>query len=683
MKKIYIFIAAAFLVIAPSSMQGQDRKQPNPGVAPTVHITKPKTFVMSNGLTVMLVQNDKLPRVSYSLTIDNPLILEGDKAGVSNLLSYMLGGNTKTMDKEKFNEEIDFLGVSMRFSSTGGSASGLSKYNEQIVSLLSQGTLEPVFTQVEFDKVKAQALEGVKGMDKSVSAISNRVNYALLYGKDTPAGEFETEQTLANIQLADVQNFYRKYFIPNKAYLVVVGDIDVKQTEALIRKHFGNWKKEDTTFPTYNLAKNVKAPQIDFVDMSNAVQSEIALVNQVSLKMNDKDYFAALLANQVLGGGGEGRLFLNLREAHGWTYGAYSSLSPTRNYPGMFLATASVRNVVTDSAVTEFIKEIDLMRNTLVTEEELAMAKSKYIGNFVMEIQKPATIARYALFSALYNLPNDFYENYIKNIQNVTAQDIQKAAQKYFLSENMRIIIVGKASDVLQGLETLELPINYYNTQADPVEKPSVDVSAPVGTTVNGVVSKYLNAIGGVTKLKEVKSVYTQASASVQGMEIEFDSKVMTPGYSVVTQSMSGNVLSKVVITPEKGYTLSQGMKTELTPEQLIAAQKEAYPFVELSWLDNSEVTLGEVKMIGAKKCIGLQVGNSVHYYDLESGLKYSVDSKSEQNPNLVTTVELGDYKETQGIWFPMVQTVNMGIEIQIKTKDIKVNQNVSLEDFN
>ncbi|MHC5352852.1 M16 family metallopeptidase [Myroides sp. LJL115] len=683
MKKIYLFIAAAFLVIIPSSMQGQDRKQPNPGPAPTVHITKPKTFVMANGLTVMLVQNDKLPRVSYSLTIDNPLVYQGDKTGVSNLLSAMLGGNTKTMDKEKYNEEIDFLGVSMRFSSMGGSASGLSKYNEQIISLLSQGTLEPVFTQLEFDKVKAQQIEGVKSMDKSVSAISNRVNHALLYGKDTPVGEFETENTLSNIQLADVQDYYKKYFIPNKAYLVVVGDIDVKQTEALIRKHFGKWKKENTTFPNYNLAKNVKAPQIDFVDMSNAVQSEIALVNQVELKMNDKDYFAALLANQVLGGGGEGRLFLNLREAHGWTYGAYSSLSPTRNYPGMFLATASVRNVVTDSAVTEFMKEIDLMRNTLVSEEELAMAKSKYIGNFVMEIQKPATIARYALFSALYNLPNDFYENYIKNIQSVTAQDIQKAAQKYFLSENMRIIIVGKASEVLQGLESLQIPINYYNTQADPTEKPSVDVSAPVGTTVNSVVNKYLNAIGGVNKLKEVKSVFTQATASVQGMEIEFDSKIMTPGYSLVTQSMGGTLLSKVVITPQSGYTFNQGVKTELTPEQLLKAQKEAYPFVELNWIDNPDVTLGQLKTVDSKKCVGLKVGNSVHYYDLESGLKYGIDSNSEQDPNVVSSVELSDYKQTQGIWFPMTQTINMGIEIQIKTKDIKVNQNVSLEDFN
>ncbi len=683
MKKIYIFITAAFLAVSGVNMHGQDRPQPKAGVAPSVHITKPKSFVLPNGMTVMLVPNDKLPRISYSLTIDNPLVLEADKAGVSSILSAMLGGNTKEMNKEQYNEEVDFLGVRMGFSSAGASAFGLSKYNAEIVKLLKQGALEPVFTQEEFDQAKAKQIEAEKSMDKSVSAIASRATNALLYGKDTPVGEFATQETLASIELSDVKDFYNKYFTPNNAYLVVVGDMDLKETEKLIRDNFASWNKSSTTYTSYDLEKNVKDTQIDFIDMSNAVQSEISLVNQVSLKMSDKDYFAALLANQVLGGGGEGRLFLNLREAHGWTYGAYSRLSTSRNYPGRFSASASVRNVVTDSAVTEFIKEIDLMRNTLVSPEELAMAKAKYVGNFVMEIQKPSTIARYALFTALYKLPNNFYENYIKNIEAVTAEDVQKAAQKYFLSDNMRIVIVGKASDVLEGLSSLNLPIEYYNTFADPTQKPSTDVSAPQGTTVSSVLNKYLSAIGGVSELEKVKSLYTQASASVQGMEIGFESKIMSTGYSSVSQSIGQNVVSKVVITPNKGYSLNQGISTELTQEQLLEAQKESYPFVELTWLDNDQIVLGQVKEVDGKKCVGLQVGNSVHYYDLDSGLKYSIETTNPLDPSMVSVVNLSDYKQIKGILFPMIQTINMGMEIQIVTKDIQVNENVSLEDFN
>lgn len=682
MKKIYIIVAAAFLAVAPGHIIGQDRKQPVAGPAPEVHITKPTTFTLKNGLKVMLVPNDKLPRVSYSLTIDNPTVLEGDKTGVSSVLSSMLGGNTLKLDKEQFNEQVDFLGLRMFFAASGASVSGLSKYNAEIVSLLRQGSLDAVFTQEEFDKAKAQEIESIKSNDKSVTSIARRVENALLYGKNTPVGEFTTQETLENIQLQDVKDFYKEYFIPKNAYLVVVGDIDVKQTEKLIRNNFESWSKSDTKFKDYTYEPNVKQTQIDFVDMSNAVQSEIALVNQVELKMSDKDYFAALLANQVLGGGGEGRLFLNLREAHGWTYGAYSNISTARNYPGKFKASASVRNAVTDSAVTEFIKEIDLMRNTLVTKEELAMAKAKYIGNFVMEIQNPATVARYALFTELYNLPSDFYENYIKNIQAVTPEDIQRAAKKYFLSDNMRIVVVGKASDVLKGLETLNLPINYYNTLADATKKPDTDMSIPQGVTLQGVLSNYLTAIGGEQKIKDVKSVYTQAQASVQGMEIDFISKVM-PGYSVVTQSMSGNVLTKAVVTPTNGFMIQQGNKMEFDQNQLQEAQKDAYPFVELHWLNNPGVVLSDVKKVQGENAIGVKDGKTTHYYDLKSGLKLSIETHNEQNPAMSNVVLISNYKAVDGILFPFTQTMSMmGMEIESQTKQIQVNENVSDEDF-
>src|SRR5690606_1828336 len=187
-----------------------------------------------------------------------------------------------------------------------------------------------------------------------------------------------------------------------------------------VEKLFKNWKKASAPVSNYPAAKDVATTQIDFIDMPNAVQSEISLVNTVDLKLTDKDYFAGLIANQILGGGGEGRLFLNLREAHGWTYGAYSSLGSGK-YTSRFTSPASVRNVVTDSAVVVFVNEINRIRTETVSQAELDLAKAKYIGNFVMETQKPGTIASFALRTKTQNLPADFYENYIKSIQAVTA----------------------------------------------------------------------------------------------------------------------------------------------------------------------------------------------------------------------------------------------------------------------
>lgn len=682
MKKIYIYAASLAFVFAALQAQAQERKQPMPGAAPAVHVSKPTSFVLKNGMKVLVVQNSKLPRVSYTLTIDNPMIYEGTKTGVSSILSGMLGNETKKMNKDQFNEEIDFLGADINFYSSGASASGLSKYNEKVLNLMADGALNAILTQEEFDKVKAQALEGVKSGEKSVTAIARRVENALLYGKNTPVGEFETEQSIQNIQLADVQAFYAKHFSPENAYLVVVGDVDYKKTEKLVRSLFDKWQPVKTTYETFKLSGNVDKTQINFVDMQNAVQSEIALMNEVELKMTDKDYFAALLANQILGGGGEGRLFLNLREAHGWTYGAYSSLSTARKYPGRFRAGASVRNVVTDSSVTEFIKEIDLMTKSLVKAEELQMAKAKYIGGFVMEIQKPATVARYALNKELYKLPADFYENYIKNINAVTAEDIQAAAKKYFMKDNLRIVIVGKGADVVSGLEKLGLPISFYNKEADAVEKPVFKKDIPAGVTVVSVVDKYINAIGGAKKLTEVKTIKSVSSAEVQGMKLDMVSKVKNGSLSV-EQMMMGNVISKQVITPKGGYVMAQGQKTELAGAELKSAQEEAQPFAELKFKENKEAKLVGIESFNGKDAYGIKVGKATNYYDVESGLKVATVEVMEQGGQEMTQVVLfSDYKEVKGIKFPFEQVLNVGIEIVLKTSEIKINEGVTDADF-
>ncbi|EPH09670.1 hypothetical protein HMPREF9713_02684 [Myroides odoratimimus CCUG 12700] len=682
MKKIYIYAASVVFALAALEVQAQDRKQPVAGPAPVVHVGQPTSFVLKNGMKVMVVQNTKLPRVSYTLSIDNPLIYDGEKAGVASILSEMLGNETKKMNKDQFLEEIDFLGARINFHTGGASANGLSKHNETILNLLADGVINSVLTQEEFDKAKAKAIEGVKAGENSVTNIARRVEDAVLYGKNTPVGEFETEKTLSNVTFADVQAYFKKYYSPENAYLVVVGDIDYKKTEKSIKGLFEAWNKSNTQYKDVVYKGNVSATEINFVDMPNAVQSEIALVNEVELKMTDKDYFAVILANQILGGGGEGRLFLNLREAHGWTYGAYSSISPSRKYPGKFRATAAVRNVVTDSAVTEFVKEIDLIRTTPVKEDELKLAKAKYVGDFVMEIQKPATVARYALNKELYKLPADFYENYIKNINAVTIADVQKAAQKYFLKDNMRIVIVGKGSDVLSGLEKLGYPIKYYTKEADEASKPDFSKAVPAGVTVNSVVDKYLNAIGGEKKVTEIKSVAITSTAEVQGMKLESISK-MKEGYILVEQKMMGNTLSKQVVTPKAGYVMQQGQKLELTGDKLAEVQSEATIFPELKMKANKSAIVTGVESFNGKDAVGVKVGKSVYYYDLTTGLKVGAVMTQEQGGQVMNmTTKYEDYKEVKGVKIPFKQVLNVGIEIVNIVTDVKINEGVTDEDF-
>jgi predicted Zn-dependent peptidase len=452
-------------------MQAQDRTQPKAGKAPVVNLKKPQTFFLANGLKVMVVENHKLPRVTYSLTLDNPPFAEGNKKGVDELGSNLMGsGNTK-ITKDDFNEEVDFLGANMAFSSHGTYASSLSKYSGRILQLMSYGALYPNFTQEEFDKEKAKLIEGLKSQEKSVPAIASRVVDALAFGKNHPSGEYTTLETLNNITLDDVIANYENYFVPENAYLVIIGDVKYKEVKVIVENLFGSWKKRATPKLTYTAPQNVVFTQINFVDVPNAVQSEVSLVNTLNLKMGDKDFFPAVIATYILGGDFNSYLNMNLREEHGWTYGANAIIGAGK-YVTKLRCASSIRSMATDSAVVEFIKEIKKIRTEKVSDELLHDVKAGYIGRFVMQVEKPQSVARYALNIETEDLPKDFYENYIKTINAVTPDDILKAANKYFLIDNTRIIIAGKGSEVIPGLEKLNIPLFYFDNYGNSIEKP-------------------------------------------------------------------------------------------------------------------------------------------------------------------------------------------------------------------
>ncbi|MCG9791532.1 M16 family metallopeptidase [Flavobacterium algicola] len=459
------------LLLLTATMQAQDYKQPKQGKPPVVNVKKPQTFTLSNGLKVMVVEDHKLPRVTFNLTIDNPPFAEKDKKGVDFLTSSLMGNGSVKISKDDFNEELDFLGANVSFSSNGAYANSLSKYSRRVLELMSFGTLFPNFTEDELNKEKAKMLESLKSQEKSAPAIASRVVDVLTFGKNHPMGEYVTQESIANVNIVDIQKYYDAHFVPENAYLVIIGDVKYKDVKKSVETLFGKWKKKNTPKESYPDPANASSLEINFVDVPNASQSEISLVNTVHLKMNAPDFFPAVIATHVLGGGYNSNLNMNLREAHGWTYGANSSIGVGK-YIDKLKSSSSVRVNATDSAVVEFVKEIKKMRVEKVTDELLNDVKAGFIGRFVMNFEKPQSIARYALNTEIEELPADFYENYIKAITAVTADDVLKAANKYFLIENTRIFIAAKGEEVIPGLEKLNIPINYFDKYGNPVEKP-------------------------------------------------------------------------------------------------------------------------------------------------------------------------------------------------------------------
>jgi predicted Zn-dependent peptidase len=682
MKKFIYIAASLFLTM---TMQAQDRPQPKAGPTPSININKPQSFVLKNGLKVLVVENHKLPRVSFNLTLDNPPYAEGTKKGVSDLLSSMIGNGTQSVSKNAFNEEIDFLGANINFWDSGASANGLSRYSKRILELMADGALNPLFVQEEFEKEKEKIIEGLKSEEKSVSAIAGRVENVLTYGKEHYKGEYTSEETLKNVTLNDVILNYNTYFAPSNAYLVIVGDVNFKDVKKEVERLFGKWKKATAPQLTYSDPKDVQYSQINFIDVPNAVQSEIALVNLSNLKMTDKEYFAALLANQILGGGGEGRLFLNLREKHGWTYGAYSSIGSGK-YINKFRSGSSVRNVVTDSAIVEVFNELKKIRTELVSEEDLKNAKAKYIGNFVMQIEKPSTIAGYALNKETQGLPEDFYENYIKNINAVTAEDIKNAANKYFLADKTRVVIVGKAGDVLPGLETMskreKLPIFYFDKFGNPTEKPAVKKAVPAGVTAQTVLNDYIKAIGGDKAVKNVKTLAVMSAGTVQGTPLELVVKTAPKKLGVEMKAM-GMTMMKQVVNDKEAYMVQQGQRKDFKDQELKDMQAEATTFKELGLLTEKGITLTGIENINGADAYAIKNGKSTYYYDVKTGYKIAEAKELEQGGQKMTqTTYYQDYKDVKGLKFPYKTIMNVGIEIELITTEVKINEGVTHADF-
>ena len=691
MKNRIILLITTMLISFSVSAQLDRSIQPVGGPTPKIKLDKPKEFKLKNGIKVLVVENHKLPRVSYSLRIDGTPILEGEKAGVLSILGEMLGNGTTSIEKDVFNEEIDYLGANVSIGFRSSFASSLTKHNDRILELMADAIINPLLTVEEFDKTKEQLIESLKADEKSIDAIGSRVGNALSYGKDHVYGEFITEETLNKISYEDVIDFHKKYTYPNSAYIVVIGDVNYKEVKKSITEKFSVWKKAkkvENDVPV--LTPNVGLTEVNFIDLPSATQSSIGVTNNVELKMNDEDYFTALITNNILGGGGEGYLFKNLREDKGYTYGAYSSLGSSRYGVARFSAGAKVRNMVTDSAVTEIVNEIVRIRTELVDAELLKNAKAKYVGNFIMRLERPQTIANYALNIKLNDLPEDFYETYLEKINAVTAEDVKRVANKYFKIANTRIIVVGKGSDVVENLEKVGFPINYFDKYANAVAKPVFNKAIPEGMTALDVVDNYIKAIGGRDMLLNVNTLVSNMDVTLPGAPFKpmaISKKMMPNKISFeMKANMGGQTMSlmKRNFSGEKGYMEQQGQKMQMSEEEIIEAKNVEGIFDEL-YYNEDQTELLSINSIDGEDVYKVKVvkneKTSYRYYAVESGYLMSIEEEDE-NKNISST-KYGDYRSVNGIMMPYFMQVNAGGQnLEFNTTEVLVNSELKDSDF-
>ena len=665
---------------------------PESGPTPEIFFGKPQTFMLDNGLTVMVVENNKLPRASASLSFDNPLIFEGEIAGVSSILAEMIGNGTESISKEDFIEEVDFMGASLNITGSGAFAGSLKRYFPRVLELMSQAVLEPLFTQEEFDNQKNLIKESLKTSEKDVSTAANRVQNFITYGSNHPNGEFVSQASLDKASFNDAVDFYNNFSSPNNAYLVILGDIEFEEIKSKVTELFSSWESKEVVANSFPEPKNPDETEVIFVDMPNGVQSVVTVINTIDFNKKEADYFPALVATRILGGGGAGRLFNNLREDKGWTYGSYSSISESYKTKGLILAQAQVKNEVTDSAAVELLIELDKMRNKLVTDEELTSTKAKYTGNFVMSLENPATIAGFARNIITQDLPENYYNSFLENINNVTKEDVQNAAQKYFSPNKTRIFITGKGSEILEKIEGIEfngkkLKVRYFDQYGSEILRPDYSVSTDV--TAESVISNYIKSIGGAEKLNSISSIEVKATANLQGTVLEMYSLKNNQNQSLMTMTAMGMTLVKSVFNKYQGYNEVNGQRIPLKDQELEQAIINSALFSELNF-DLETIELIGTSFVNDEKAYEIKItDNKSVFYSAETGLKLKEFESQEVDGNLITgEVFYKQYEEVDGILMPSeINQVSASIPVPggltFKTSLIKLNVKTSDSDFN
>ena len=686
MKKILYTVAITLFFYQGYSQAVVDRtKAPKPAPAREIKIGEYQSFTLKNGLEVFVVENHKLPRIQFSLELRNDPIIEGDKAGYVSIAGDLIGKGTTSRTKAQLDEEIDFIGAELTTSSNGISASSLSKHTNKLLELMTDVLYNPSFLPEELEKIKTQTLSGLAAQKDDPEAIAANVRTVLVYGKNHPYGEVEREETVKAITIDDCKKYYATYFKPNNSYLAIVGDMDLKTAKKLVEKYFGKWQKGEVQNPTYAMPGQPEKTFIALVDRPASVQSVINIAYPIDLKPGSPEAIKIGVANNILGASGlSSRLNKNLREDKAFTYGAHSSIESDK-LVGSFSADASVRNEVTDSAVHEFLLELKKLSKEPVSDEELGAAKAYISGAFGRSLERPQTVANFALNTARYNLPKDYYANYVKNVAAISKEDVLGASQKYIRPENAYVVVVGKGSEIADKLKPFG-EVKYYDVYGENYT-PSKTASLPAGLTADKVLTDYVVAIGGEEKIEAIKTIKVSSKASVPGAELIINSAQKAPNNAVIEIMANGMVFQKIV-TDGKDVSMTQmGQKAPVDEGMKEGMILESYLVPELIFKDKGVKTnLTGIEKVEGKdayvvECIYPSGSKSIAYYDVTSHLKVQTIKTVDSPQGQVTqTTIYQDYKEANGVKFPYTVLQTFGPQ-NLKAEITSLEVNVPLED--
>lgn len=463
-------------------MTEEFRKTPPAPLAPIpFQIAQPFETTLPNGLRVIIFENKRLPIINFRLAfrsgeINNP----PNSKGLTSAMASLLTQGTANYSSKELAEEVEKLGASLHASSSSdntiASASALTIYRSEILKLLAEIVLRPVFPESEINLYKKNTIKGLQFQRSQADFLAEEQVSRIIYGSHPYGTIAPTPEDVERISRESLVDLHRKRLIPNNAMLIVVGDADRQELLAELTEVFGEWKQGTIEEFEFDAPPTRSERTLTIVDRAGSAQSNIVLSNP-GVKRTNPDYFSILVMNQILGAGASSRLFMNIREEKGYTYGAYSSFD-SRRLAGAFEASAEVRTDVTGASLKEFFYELERIRDEKVTETELLDAKNFLMGVFPIRAETQEGLTNLIVAQKLYDLPDDYLQTYRDKINAVTIEDVQSAAQKYIQPDKIALVIVGDAEEILKQAKPYSEKVEIFDTDTNAQEISKYEQSA-------------------------------------------------------------------------------------------------------------------------------------------------------------------------------------------------------------
>lgn len=424
-----------------------------------VKLPRAEEATLKNGLQVVLLRSTKVPTFNMQMVVlSGGLADPADYHGLANFTAALLREGTSKRSSKEISEQVDALGATLNANAglssltSTVSAAGLMENFDQTLDLFADVIRNPTFPQAEVARYKTRTLSQLQFQRSIPQFLAAEQFSRAIYGTSHPASfVVPPAESISKINPKDLADFHAKYYRPNNAIFAIVGDITMKELLPKLEKAFGDWEKGDVPATTIPAAPAQSESRIILIDRPGSVQTVLQL-GTLGIERTSPDYFAVLLADRVLGGGPSGRLFLNLREDKGYTYGAYSNFGGSK-FRGTWISSSEVRTDVTEGAMKEFMYELNRLRTEKVSAQELENAKRAIIGSFALSLEQPQALLQNIITQKLYNLPADYWDTYPQKVSAINADDVQRVAEKYIDLGHLQVIAVGDASKAREVLE--------------------------------------------------------------------------------------------------------------------------------------------------------------------------------------------------------------------------------------